>query len=74
LGVVDAMSRETSIPFDYDAFIGELKARIGAGRLAAARSVNHELVNLYWDIGAAIREKQAERGWAMAWSIGSPVI
>jgi predicted nuclease of restriction endonuclease-like (RecB) superfamily len=57
------MSREISISFDYDTFVGELTARIGAGRLAAARSVNHELVNLYWDIGAAIREKQAERGW-----------
>ena len=28
-----------------------------------ARIVNSELVGLYWDIGTAIREKQAAQGW-----------
>lgn len=54
---------QASVPFDYAAFVGELTARISAGRLAAARAVNTELVSLYWDIGAAIREKQATLGW-----------
>lgn len=57
------MSRQASVPFDYAAFVGELTARICAGRLAAAHAVNTELVSLYWDIGAAIREKQATLGW-----------
>ena len=57
------MSGKALIPSDYAEFVNELTARISTGKLAAARSVNRELVSLYWDIGAAIREKQAKRGW-----------
>lgn len=48
---------------DYVDFLGLLKARIASARLNATRAVNHELVNLYWDMGAAIREKQQTHGW-----------
>lgn len=47
----------------YARFVAELKARIGAARLSAARSVNRELILLYWDIGRGIVEKQAIEGW-----------
>ena len=57
------MNRQDVAAFDYTAFVGELTARISAARVAAARSVNMELVSLYWDIGAAIREKQTTLGW-----------
>ena len=50
----------------YDAFVAELKTRIAAARVSAARHVNSELVNLYWDIGAAIAEKQTRHGWGEA--------
>ena len=40
-----------------------LKTRIASARFTAACSVNSKLVGLYWDIGAAIREKQAVQGW-----------
>lgn len=49
--------------FDYPTFVAELKARIASARLSAARAVNRELVDLYWDIGAAIRDKQTVQGW-----------
>jgi predicted nuclease of restriction endonuclease-like (RecB) superfamily len=51
---------------DYTAFVADLKARVTAARLAAARSVNCELVALYWDIGGAIVEKQKTLGWGDA--------
>lgn len=50
-------------PFDYGTFVADLKTRIASARLAATRAVNSELVGLYWDIGATIREKQATQGW-----------
>jgi predicted nuclease of restriction endonuclease-like (RecB) superfamily len=60
------MRPSTTVVFDYPAFVADLKARITSARLAAARAVNSELVGLYWDIGAAIREKQAAKGWGDA--------
>ena len=47
----------------YATWFGELKSRIQSGRVAAARSVNRELILLYWDIGRGIVEKQAQLGW-----------
>jgi predicted nuclease of restriction endonuclease-like (RecB) superfamily len=52
--------------FDYARFVEDLKRRIDGARLSAARAVNRELVALYWDIGQAIREQQARRGWGDA--------
>jgi len=52
--------------FDYPRFVEDLKRRIDDARLSAARAVNRELVGLYWDIGQAIREQQARRGWGDA--------
>lgn len=60
------MRPSTNIAFDYPAFVADLKTRIASARLTAARAVNSELVGLYWDIGAAIREKQAAQGWGDA--------
>lgn len=57
------MRPNPSIAFDYAAFAADLKTRIASARLTAARAVNSELVALYWDIGAATREKQAVQGW-----------
>jgi hypothetical protein len=51
---------------EYAAFLAQLKDRIAAARLGAARAVNRELVLLYWDIGQAIVRKQAIRGWGEA--------
>lgn len=57
------MNRLTEISTDYATFIGELKARVAAARLSAARAVNRDLISLYWDIGKAIVEQQRTQGW-----------
>ena len=46
---------------DHGAFLIQLKDRIAAARLSAARAVNRELVGLYWDLGMAILSKQQTR-------------
>jgi len=48
---------------DYRRFIEDLKARVSAARVSAARHVNRDLIMLYWDIGRAIVEKQRQLGW-----------
>ena len=46
----------------YLDFLTELKSRIARARLSAARAVNRELLELYWDMGLAIKEKQTAHG------------
>jgi hypothetical protein len=53
------MPMRTIVPADYIDFVDELKKRVAAARLSAARSVNSELVGLYWDISAAIRQQNS---------------
>jgi len=48
---------------NYAGFIVELKERIAAARLSAARAVNRDLVLLYWDIGHGIVDRQSRFGW-----------
>jgi predicted nuclease of restriction endonuclease-like (RecB) superfamily len=50
----------------YRRFIVDLKTRVAAARLSAARAVNHDLIMLYWDIGRGIAEKQQTLGWGDA--------
>ncbi|MCX5957202.1 MAG: PDDEXK nuclease domain-containing protein [Cyanobacteria bacterium] len=51
------------LPVDYGPWLTELKARIHAAQQRAARSVNSELVLLYWQIGRGILERQGREGW-----------
>ncbi len=51
---------------DYKDFIGSVKVRIHDAQYVALKSVNTELVGLYWDIGRMISEKQKELGWGKA--------
>ena len=50
----------------YPEFLGELKQRIATARLNAARTVNRELILLYWDIGQEILERKAELQWGQS--------
>ncbi len=59
------MTRDLSHP-DYPAFFAALKDRILHARISAARTVNRELILLYWDIGQSIVEKQQTAGWGDA--------
>jgi len=54
-------------PFpNYPEFFAELKQRILLARVTAARTVNRELILLYWDIGRSIVGKQQTAGWGDA--------
>jgi len=48
---------------EYRQLIEDLKARVTAARISAARAVNRDLILLYWDVGRAIVEKQQALGW-----------
>jgi len=44
-------------------FVSDIKNRILKGQYEALKSVNKELISLYWDIGKSIVSKQKEYGW-----------
>jgi predicted nuclease of restriction endonuclease-like (RecB) superfamily len=48
---------------DYTQFLVEIKARIRSAQYEAMKAVNKEMIQLYWDIGKRITEKQKESGW-----------
>ncbi len=52
------------IPAAYATAFAEIKDRIRRAQYAALKSVNTQLVGLYWDIGRIIIERQAAEGWA----------
>ena len=54
------------LPNGYDAFLVELKDRIGTAQIRAAVAVNRELVTLYWQIGRGIVERQKAHRWGNA--------
>ena len=43
-------------------FIAEIKHKVRKAQYEALKAVNVELINLYWDLGRAIAEKQT-LGW-----------
>src|ERR1700678_518239 len=47
----------------YGALLGEIKERIRSAQYAALRAVNRELIQLYWDIGLLIVERQSGHTW-----------
>ncbi len=47
----------------YLSFLEQLKKKVQQAQLKASLAVNKELIQLYWDIGKAIVEKQEEEGW-----------
>ncbi|MGD0665118.1 MAG: PDDEXK nuclease domain-containing protein [Rhabdochlamydiaceae bacterium] len=51
------------IPTTYAATINALKERIRTAQIKASLGVNEKLLELYWDIGKTIVEKQREEGW-----------
>ncbi len=51
------------LPSGYREFLAELKTRVRSAQLKAAVSVNSEMIQLYWDIGRAIVERQETAKW-----------
>ena len=48
---------------EYLSFFAEVKKRIRRSQYEALKSVNKELIQLYWDIGQMIVDKQQRLGW-----------
>ena len=55
--------RELELPEQYDAIVATLKQQVRGAHLRAHRSVNAELIGLYWRIGKTILEQQRQAGW-----------
>ena len=55
--------RELELPEQYDAILATLKQQVRGAHLRAHRSVNTELIGLYWRIGKTILEQQRQAGW-----------
>ena len=53
----------SGLPADYPAFLESLKSRVRQAQTKAMLSVNRELIQLYWDIGRDIVERQDREGW-----------
>ena len=51
-------NRMTELAARYVSLVAEVKERVRAARYAALKSVNKELVGLYWDIGRMIVDRQ----------------
>jgi predicted nuclease of restriction endonuclease-like (RecB) superfamily len=50
-------------PSGYAEWLTELKSRIQAAQQRAALAVNRELLQLYWQLGRDILERQEQAGW-----------
>jgi predicted nuclease of restriction endonuclease-like (RecB) superfamily len=57
---------QRGLPGSYGQLVDEIKERIRAGQSAALRAVNRELIDLYWDIGRLIIERQEGETWGRA--------
>lgn len=57
------MAQNLSVDKQYKKWIVELKDRIRTTQIKAAMTVNRELLNLYWELGREICEKQEKANW-----------
>ncbi len=49
-------------PRSYEEFLEDIKARIRSAQARAARAINAELIDVYWQIGQEILRRQGEEG------------
>lgn len=54
---------DSSPPTGYDTLLTDLKARVRATQVRAARAVNSEVARLYWSVGRDILDRQRACGW-----------
>jgi len=47
----------------FNHFVGDIKDKILSSQYQALQSLNTELINLYWEIGKSIVQKQEQHGW-----------
>ena len=53
-------------PVQYGQFLQVIRQRISHSRMVAYRAVQKELIDLYWDIGREIAQRQEREGWGKA--------
>jgi len=58
--------KDKLIPTGYNNFLKDIKQRIRIAQYEALKSVNKELILLYWDIGGKIVDNQKKHGWGKA--------
>jgi len=51
---------------EYLRVLNDIKSQIQSARIKATHKVNRQLIDLYWNIGKLIVEKQAKFGWGKA--------
>ena len=54
---------KTELPSNYGGALEELKELIQETRLRTVLSANAAMIQLYWEMGQRIRERQARVGW-----------
>ena len=61
------MSNKTAapdtVPADYSRWLADIKLRVAAARQRAVLAANCELIQLYWQIGRDILQRQSAQGW-----------
>jgi predicted nuclease of restriction endonuclease-like (RecB) superfamily len=57
------MPAPTSTAKDYQRLLRDIKSRIRDAQIRASLSVNRELIQLYWDVGEMIVNRQRVEGW-----------
>ena len=57
------VKKTTSVPAEYQSLLVGIKSRIRSAQYEALRSVNKELIALYWDIGRMITGQQEGKTW-----------
>lgn len=55
--------RDLSLPAGYTDLLRKLKSQVRTARVQALRSVNTQLIELYWSIGKTILERQEIEEW-----------
>lgn len=56
-------SRDLDLPSGYLDLLNDLKATVRAARTKALRTINTQLIELYWSIGQGVRQQQEQQGW-----------
>ncbi|MCY7287118.1 MAG: PDDEXK nuclease domain-containing protein [Cryobacterium sp.] len=54
---------DVALPDGYPEFLGSLKLRVSEAQVRAQRTVNTQLIELYWSIGRSILSEQDKQGW-----------
>ena len=54
------------LPPDYAKLLTEIKSRVREAQHRALQHVNREQMQLYWDLGRLIAERQQQQGWGKA--------